>query len=533
MEAVQSICDQIVVDALERVLASADFDASERNRDFLSFVVKETLAGRECQIKAYTIATTVFGRQTDFDPSQDSIVRIEAGRLRRSLERYYLTGGKNDTVRIVIPKGTYVPVFEETLPVSPGSHLPAASVKTSDLKILVTTFIEEGDWSKYPGFTQGFVRHLIVGLTRFTEINVFGPEIPNLFSSTASRVPVHAPDPDFVLFGVASCYSDRTFIEIFLKETRTGQILWAEIYDRIELRENVLDARDLIADEVVRTIAQPYGVLFCWKSRDIEGEQHDRPDVQDFINRFYQYWRRFEPASHKMVRESLELALELHSQHSEISACLSLVLINEYRHEISKSTDYSVLSDALELANRSVELSPNSSHGYFSLGNVYWYLGDFASCFHALETGLDINPNDTVIMGELGLCHALRMNWDRAVPLITESYTRNPAQPSMYRLGLALQYYIEGNLPEALAEVRKISCPDKLAKSIHWIALCGTIQSACCDDSVDHNIAGMAVNYSNELVLHLKKLNVHSELIDRLAIDLKNLDRMGVCSATA
>ena len=80
--------------ALERVLASADFDASERNRRFLRHVIEETLAGRAERIKAYNIATTVFGRDDRFDPQLDSIVRIEAGRLRRSLERYYLTSGR-------------------------------------------------------------------------------------------------------------------------------------------------------------------------------------------------------------------------------------------------------------------------------------------------------------------------------------------------------------------------------------------------------------------------------------------------------
>ena len=73
--------------ALERVLVSADFDASERNRRFLRHVVEETLAGRAERIKAYNIATTVFGRDDRFDPQLNSVVRIEAGRLRRSLER--------------------------------------------------------------------------------------------------------------------------------------------------------------------------------------------------------------------------------------------------------------------------------------------------------------------------------------------------------------------------------------------------------------------------------------------------------------
>jgi len=97
--------------ALQRVLESPDFDASKRNCDFLRFVVEETLGGRSDRIKAYSIATLVFGRDENFDPQADPVVRFEARRLRRSLERYYLLSGKDDPIQITIPKGSYIPAF--------------------------------------------------------------------------------------------------------------------------------------------------------------------------------------------------------------------------------------------------------------------------------------------------------------------------------------------------------------------------------------------------------------------------------------
>ena len=100
-----------VTKQLERILSSDDFQASARNRSFLRYVTEETLAGHEASIKAYSIACNVFGRPTTFDPSGDPIVRIEAGKLRKALERYYLTAGTSDPLRIEIPKGTYVPAF--------------------------------------------------------------------------------------------------------------------------------------------------------------------------------------------------------------------------------------------------------------------------------------------------------------------------------------------------------------------------------------------------------------------------------------
>ena len=83
-----AIAPEAIIAELERILASKDFDASGRNRRFLRHVVEETLGGRADRIKAYSIATSVFGRDQSFDPQNDPIIRIEAGRLRRSLERY-------------------------------------------------------------------------------------------------------------------------------------------------------------------------------------------------------------------------------------------------------------------------------------------------------------------------------------------------------------------------------------------------------------------------------------------------------------
>ena len=96
---------------LERILTSPDFDVPERARRFLEYVVTESLAGRADRIKAYSIAIEVFGRGAAFDPQSDPVVRIEAGRVRRALERYYLTAGLSDPTVITIPKGSYAPAF--------------------------------------------------------------------------------------------------------------------------------------------------------------------------------------------------------------------------------------------------------------------------------------------------------------------------------------------------------------------------------------------------------------------------------------
>src|SRR5262245_59488854 len=105
-----------VLQQLERILLDRRFASSERNAGFLRYVVNRTLAGRANEIKEVVIATELYGRSTDYDPKVDSIVRVEAPRLRSKLQSYYEQDGRQDPIRITIPRGTYVPQFERTVP---------------------------------------------------------------------------------------------------------------------------------------------------------------------------------------------------------------------------------------------------------------------------------------------------------------------------------------------------------------------------------------------------------------------------------
>jgi len=93
--------------ALERVLTSSDFATSPHLSAFLAYCVRETLEGRASALKAYNVATSVLGRPPTFDPQADPIVRVEATRLRRALERHYNGSGSAEPVQIVMPRGGY------------------------------------------------------------------------------------------------------------------------------------------------------------------------------------------------------------------------------------------------------------------------------------------------------------------------------------------------------------------------------------------------------------------------------------------
>lgn len=96
---------------VERVLQSGIFAKSPRLSRFFCYVCERHLEGRGDQIKEYSIALEALGRSPDFDPKKDSIVRVEAHRLRKRLEEYYSGVGRDDAIHVIIPNGQYRPIF--------------------------------------------------------------------------------------------------------------------------------------------------------------------------------------------------------------------------------------------------------------------------------------------------------------------------------------------------------------------------------------------------------------------------------------
>ncbi len=99
--------------ALDHILRSQAFVNAGRLSRMLRFVVERTLAGEGDQLKEYLVGVEVFDRPTDYDPRLDSIVRVEARRLRAKLSEYYETEGAADAVRFRLLKGGYAPTFEQ------------------------------------------------------------------------------------------------------------------------------------------------------------------------------------------------------------------------------------------------------------------------------------------------------------------------------------------------------------------------------------------------------------------------------------
>jgi adenylate cyclase len=128
---------------VERILASRGFASAGRLSRLLRYVVDKTLAGEADQLKEFAVGVEVFDRDDKYDPRLDSIVRVEAGRLRSRLDEYYNGEGASAPIRITLPRGGYAAQFEPRV-VPP----PAAATTTQPSTA--------NGWAKWP-LTLGLI----------------------------------------------------------------------------------------------------------------------------------------------------------------------------------------------------------------------------------------------------------------------------------------------------------------------------------------------------------------------------------------
>jgi hypothetical protein len=109
---------------LDAVLHSEQFMRAPTLANLLSYLCEKSFAGEAYQIKEYSVGVEVFHRGSSFDQDSDSIVRVEANRLRKRLAAYYAGDGASHRLQIAIPLGQYVPEFKSVAP-KPEEEQPA------------------------------------------------------------------------------------------------------------------------------------------------------------------------------------------------------------------------------------------------------------------------------------------------------------------------------------------------------------------------------------------------------------------------
>jgi len=255
-----------VEEELERIFRDPHFTESAILKKFLSFIVQETVQGRSNCLKEYTIAINVLEKPLSFNPQENGIVRIHAGRLRRALTEYYGDMGRHNQIVITIPKGKYVPVFaNRSNPVEAGifeGELEDETFSNEDgIVLAILPFTCTTKTGMGLAVAEGLCLQLNSTLMHIDQISVIA------YQAVKSLAQDH---PDYkqlgaligfnnAITGGVQLLKDKLRVNIQVVDCNSYKQTWSKTFERKLTKSNLFDIEDEICQHVIEYIERMSG----------------------------------------------------------------------------------------------------------------------------------------------------------------------------------------------------------------------------------------------------------------------------------
>jgi len=484
---------------LDRMLKFAELENSPRLRAFLQYVVEETLAGRANRIKGFAIGQAVYGGDENFDPQNNTIVRVEAGRLRRRLAEYYLTVGQNDPILIDIPKGTYVPTFKwqdtTELVVSDSLEQESTSGTRSRLRnrytiyilatIILATTVSLVAWlatgnnqllesePSHPAtatsstpfiavlpletlsgdqiesrLAAGLTEAIITNLTKLSGLSVMAhASMLTLEAQSTNTASIRNKfGATHILRGNLEKDGHSIRVNVQLIDTATGTNIWA---DRLNgTTKDLLSLQDKLALHIAKTLS----IL-------IEPEEqkrflHRHTNSADALTLYRQALILLMPpndserilAARQMFQRVIELDPEFAGGYAGKSFSHTVSV-----HFLKTTEPDKELSIAKALAEQAIEKDPEFAMGYATLSAAYANSGQLEQALEYANRAIAVQPGDAFAQFILGLNLTMLGKSNEAIAPLKEALRLDPAEPrTPYLNVLGIAHYINGNYLNAV-----------------------------------------------------------------------------------
>ena len=484
--------------ALTKILGSAEFVRSRRIGDFLRFVVEEKLAGRGDRLKAFAIAREVYGRDEDFDPRTDTIVRVDAGRLRSRLAEYYESAGCNDPVRIDVPKGGYTPVFgwksddtSEVVIQAPPAPVPArprrnAVVRFSPLLLIIIAVILgwisldsdrrtdqaasdqiSGDLEESSSaflvvlplvtlshdplenrLAAGLQEAVVTDMAKLSGLSVMAhaslmnldPRSPDLNRLKREFGATH------VLRGSLEHENDQIRVNVQLVDIADGATIWAERLDR-EVK-SLLELQDVLSERIIRHLTI-----------------HTSPAERALLKRHH----ASSPEALALYRQALLLLMPPNDMERIITARHMFQRVIEldpefaggyaglgFTHTVTvlflKTEEPGVeLDKGIDMAIKAIDTDPEFGMGHATLALTYVMSGRLDDALSSARQAIDVQSGDAFTQFVYGLCLGHSGSPSEAITPLSEALRLDPAEPrTPYRNVLGVAYFATGDYARAV-----------------------------------------------------------------------------------
>ena len=428
---------------LARVLESPIFAQSERLGRFLRFSVEHAISGSEDGLKEYVIGTEVYDRKPPYHPSQDSIVRTEARRLRTKLKEYYESEGKDNPIFIYFRPGSYIPVFrpkaasscEEIAPVSPEELV---FIEGAGIPVAVIPFLDASGQPLSSEFARGVTDELVHELMQCDGVRVVATSSTAQLGSQAQDISSLAQRLGVRIIFEGSVRLEGTRVRVTSRVVSAdGFQLWSQRFDAEAVPSTFFDVQEQFASALVNRVrprqsiirngeasAGPI-VLSLYPSMlkaEVWLEEGNESDVQCALAKF-----------HEIAQAAKGYARPLYG----IAQCYCWMTL----HGAPPSPG--TISLARNASEQAVELDPESSEALATKGSVSALEWDWAGAEEAFQQS-----------AKLGFCASSARQYAMFLTLLG-------------RFDDAWAYLHKAQLTDPFSHLQKVACAKFLYTSGH------------------------------------------------------------------
>ncbi len=469
---------------LERVLASNTFSRSERARDLLRYLVEREQAGQADRLKGYAIAVDVFGKDTEFDPSTDAVVRVQAGRLRDLLQQYFATEGASDPLQIVIPRGSYIPSYVENQTGEGSGDEPIASEPSHEVKspavaatrsfslhfalmwaaigvvtlMMAMLFLRQTDLS---GFIENSRTGSIAGQgpdalpVIYIEASADTPEQVSMLATLRSGLSgfdtldfigrdFHGtPDPvanaTSFAFKITSGHQQGS-VTVELQNIGNGRVLHSRTFSPQELSPERIE--DSVA-ALLSTTNTASGIIYAYIEQ--AGVQAGLTKCLLLNDDYYQDPRE---QTHRAAYSCFEKLIEQGGKSPLIYSEMAVLDLQTVTSGYSYPADAS-RERALSMGRKAVQMGATSSYAHRAYGYLNSRLGNTEESIHWMRKAYELNTYDLSMAAAYAYVLIFAGEYAAATPIMARAVDGSSARPAWWDFGLFLSYFMQGDMDKA------------------------------------------------------------------------------------